>query len=167
MTVDEQLNHADNLILDGKRAEAATIAANLVNSPATPDQKSRAKQFLRKAQPSMFAKAWVATPDWIRQVVITLLLILGFTLVVRLVRRIWVATRANKRFRRKSTWNLLPLKELPGSTDGEKATDGLLDAIARLGDELNRDPWEPRLLLLRPTPPATYEPASRIACGPD
>jgi hypothetical protein len=164
MTVDEQLNHADSLILDGKRAEAATVAENLINSPATPDQKKRAKKIFSKAQPSVFATVWTAfatvwsaIPDWIRQVLIALLFILLSTLVVRLLRRTWVSTRSKKR--QKSTWNLLPLKELPGSTDGEKATDGLLDAIARLGDELNRDPWEPKLLLLRPTPPANYEPA--------
>jgi hypothetical protein len=159
MTVDEQLNHADNLILEGKPADAATIAANLVNSSATLDQKARARNILRKAKPSAVVRAWTATPDWIRQVMITLLFILVSTLVIRLVRLIWVTTRTSKRFRRKSTWSLLPLRELPGSTDGEKATDGLLDAMARLGNELDRDPWEPRLLLLRPTPPATYEPA--------
>ena len=34
-----------------------------------------------------------------------------------------------------------------------------LDSLVRLGDELNRKIWAPSILLLRPTPPADYEPA--------
>ncbi len=158
MAIDEQLNHADNLILDGKSAEAATIAANLVHSRATPKQRCLARLILRKASPSAFSRVWAAIPEWIRQIIITLLFIVVGATVVRALRRIWTAIQINKMFPRKTIWNLLPLREAPGSTDGEKATDGLLDAIARLGDQFDRDPWKPRLLLLRPTPPAMYDP---------
>jgi hypothetical protein len=57
------------------------------------------------------------------------------------------------------TWRLLPLNELSGSTDGDKATDDFLDALSRLGDELSRELSAPTLLLLRPTPPASFMPS--------
>jgi hypothetical protein len=53
-----------------------------------------------------------------------------------------------------------PLKEIP-STDIQTGipTDAILDALARLGHELERELWQPKLLLLRPTPPNNFEPA--------
>jgi hypothetical protein len=53
----------------------------------------------------------------------------------------------------------LPLRVLSESTDGQKATDALLDALTRLGDELRRELPAPDLLLLRPTQAANHEPA--------
>ena len=159
MKIDAQLNQADNLVLNGQRSKAAAIAASLVNSGGTPAQQERARRILRRAQAVTASGVWQAIPDWIRQIIVAVLFILVAAIVIHESRRVWWATRRGKRFRRKTTWSLLPLRELPGTNDGEKATDGLLDAISRLGDELDRSLWEPRLLLLRPTPPADYEPA--------
>jgi hypothetical protein len=107
----------------------------------------------------VFRKVWTAIPDWIRQIIITLVFILIATILIRSVRRIWTTIRSTKRFRSKTIWDLLPLTAASGSTDGQKATDGLHDALARLGHELDRNLWQPGLLLLRPAPPPKYEPA--------
>jgi hypothetical protein len=58
-------------------------------------------------------------------------------------------------------WTMMPLREVPLPPNGQTcvATDAFLDALSRMGDELRRCPWSPGLLLLRPTPPAEYEPA--------
>jgi hypothetical protein len=158
MKIDEELNMADNLILVGQPSQASAMAANWVHSRATPAQQSRARLILSKARRSIFSRAWTALPEWIQQIVTTLLFIVVAGIMIYAARSFWRLIRTRTSFRR-IIWNLLPLRELPGSTDGQKATDGLLDALARLGDELDRDLRAPKLLLLRPTQAADYEPA--------
>jgi hypothetical protein len=156
MAVDDQLNQADKLLLQNKPADATVLAASVAHSQVSLAQTIRANDILRNALPS---KAWMALPDWLRAIVDSLLFVLVVTLIVRLFRWLGVKARTRKFLRRKTVWALLPLRDLPGSSDAERATDALLDSMARLGEELKRQPWKPGLLLLRPTPPADYEPA--------
>jgi hypothetical protein len=159
MAIDDKLNTADNLLNNGKRPQAADLASSLIHSQATPAQQSRARKILHKARPSPLENAWAAIPEWIRQILIATLFILLVVTLTQFARWCWTSIRASKKFRRKTIWNLLPLRGPPDTSEAQTATDGLLDAIARLGDELDRMPWQPHLLLLRPTPPANYEPA--------
>ncbi|HEY0795793.1 MAG TPA: hypothetical protein VGD64_08425 [Acidisarcina sp.] len=159
MAVDDQLNQADKLLLQHKPEEAAVLAAAVAYSPAPAAQVKRANLILRKAHAWSVDKVWRALPDWIRPIVDALIFIGVVTLVVRLFRWLGVKARIYKFLGRKTVWRLLPLRDLAECADAERATDGLLDSMARLGEELKRPPWRPTLLLLRPTPPADYEPA--------
>jgi hypothetical protein len=96
------------------------------------------------------------------QTLITIIVLTGSVLCLCATRKIWRAWERGKWYGDvgKTKWRLLPLKELPAAevTTGI-ATQEVLDALSRLGHELGRELWEPKLLLLRPTPPANYEPA--------
>jgi hypothetical protein len=156
LKVDDALNSAADQILIHKTDQAAATASNWVYSHAYPAQQLRARQILAQAQRHTVLKVWQGIPDWLRQALITVAIILVCAFLVCLIRLAWNGVL---RLRGKITWRLLPLKELSGSTDGDKATDDFLDALSRLGDELGRELAAPTLLLLRPTPPASFMPS--------
>lgn len=159
MSVDDALNKADNKLLIEKRADAAEAASQWVHSSATDPQRIRAGMILQRARRITLKGIWTAIPDWLRQISLAVLFVLFAMALFLALRFAWRETRRRRIFDRKTVWGLQPFQQLSGSTDGDEATDDFLDAIARLGDELDRSLWEPCLLLLRPTPPASYEPA--------
>jgi hypothetical protein len=156
LKVDDALNSAADEILIHKTDQAAATASSWVYSHAYPAQQLRAQQILAEAQRHTALKIWQGIPDWLRQALITVAVILVCAFLVCLVRWAWNGVLS---LRGKVIWRLLPLKELSGSTDGDKATDDFLDALSRLGDELGRELAAPTLLLLRPTPPASFMPS--------
>lgn len=165
LKVDDALDSAADQILIGKTDQAAATASNWVNSHAYSDQQTRAREILAKAQRPTICKMWRGIPDWLRQTLITVAVILVCALVVRLARSVWSAVLGLREG--KTAWRLLPLKALSGSTDGDKATDDFLDALSRLGEELRRELPAPTLLLLRPTPPASFMPSIITSFLPD
>lgn len=156
LNVDDALNSAADQILIHKTDQAAATAASWVFSHAYPAQQLRARQILTEAQRPTIFKIWQGIPDWLRQTLITVVVILACAFLVCLIRSTWNGVFS---LRGRITWRLLPLKELSGCTDGDKATDDFLDALSRLGDELSRELSTPTLLLLRPTPPASFMPS--------
>lgn len=105
----------------------------------------------------------VLFPGWLLHFLLTVvtLAILGLLLLLaRLLWREWKRGEWYGNLTDTTRWSMHPFKEEHAS--GEQtglATDLVLDALARAGHELQLPIWEPRLLLLRPTPPGNYEPA--------
>lgn len=156
LKADDALNGAAGQILNHNTSQAAATASSWVFSHACIDQRIRAWQILTEAQKITLYKIWQGIPIWLREALITIAVILACALLACLVRWAWNYLLG---LRKRTVWRLMPLKEISPSTDGDKATDDFLDALSRLGDELDRDLSAPPLLLLRPTPPATFMPS--------
>jgi hypothetical protein len=160
--IDDKLNAADGDLLQGEAGAALKTASPWVHSRGSANQRGRAAQIVQRAKTPWVNGLWKAIPGWLQQIIITVVFLLCSVLLTNVLRWSWRKGRSLRIggfVARKTVWRLQPLTQLNGSSEGVKATDGLLDALARLGDELDRDVWEPNLLLLRPTPPANFEPA--------
>src|SRR6266496_5505147 len=163
MSVDEDLNNADGYLLDGKKVEALALASKWARAGAEDGQRQRAWKIIDKVQAKNLPEYYAAViPAWLRDLLVTIAVLVGFALLLLLARVTWRKWQRGKWYGdfQKTTWKMLPLKELP-LTDSPSGipTNMTLDALARLGEELKQSPWQPKLLLLRPTPPANYEPA--------
>jgi hypothetical protein len=165
MTADADLNSADAKLLSGKKAEAVALASKWANSAAYPNARDRAWKILNKAQATIPAEFFDAvTPSWLRQALITMAILSAFAALLLALRKLWREWQRGKWYgslTNNTKWTMLPLREIAAEADKQTgiATNLVLDAFGRLGHELQRTLWEPMLLLLRPTPPADYEPA--------
>jgi hypothetical protein len=170
MLVEEDLNNAAAKLFVGDKTGAIALASRWVHAlGARTDQQERAKEIISKAQ-SITVRDILAilVPAWVRQILDTIAIFAVLALLLVGTRKFW---RKCQRFswshshgkmnHGKINWSMLPLKELPSPTDMQTGipTDAVLDALGRVGHELNRKLWQPKLLLLRPTPPANFEPA--------
>jgi len=164
MLIDQDLNNADALLLRGKKSDAITLASKWVHGAPQTEQQDRASKILGVARfPNLHDFFILITPEWLRQILVTIVILTGLTLLLLATRKFWREWQRGKWYGNlsKTNWSMLPLKELPAAADMQTGvpTDAVLDALARLGHELERELWQPKLLLLRPTPPANYEPA--------
>jgi hypothetical protein len=164
MQVDRDLNNADAKLLSDDRAGAIQLASKWAGGMATPQQRSRARAILKKANGSPLAVILKAIlPDWLRQVLVAVVCLSILQLVLLGTRVLWREWRRGKWYgnlTNTTRWTMFPLKEdqAAGQPTGV-ATDAILDALARVGHELKQPAWSPHLLLLRPTLPTSYEPA--------
>ena len=113
---------------------------------------------------SMVAALSILFPPWLRQTVVTMLTLGASYMILVAARKLWREWKRAKwygRLKRVTNWTMLPLKEscAAGTEQAGLVTDVMMDALARAGHELQQPLWSPHLLLLRPTPPANYEPA--------
>ena len=165
MLVDHDLNDAEAKLLSGDKPGAKALAAKWLNGAASAAQRQRARRILSSAQSHSPREIYqTLTPDWLRQVLVTigiLVVLSAMLLAARKLWREWVRGAWYGSLVKKTTWSMIPLKELPETTAAPTGvpTDAVLDALSRVGPELQRELWQPKLLLLRPTPPADHEPA--------
>ncbi len=163
MLIDQDLNNADTLLLNGKKSEAIALASRWARAGAPTDRRVRAWNIISKARSLSLHEHYVAiVPTWLREIIVTIVIVIGLALLLLAGRKLWREWERGKwsGSRSKTNWSMLPLKELPaGDAQTGIPTDAILDALARLGHELAGEPWKPKVLLLRPTPPANYEPA--------
>ena len=164
LLVDQDLTGAEAKLLSGDKPGAIALASKWVGAGASPDQRRRAWNILHKSQSTAWHSLWFFLfPQWLRDwlgVMVDLIALGVLLLLARKSVRAWQRSK-QLRSRWKTNWNMIPLNELPAPANGQTgiSTDAVLDALARLGHELARDLWQPKLLLLRPTPPVNYEPA--------
>jgi hypothetical protein len=94
-------------------------------------------------------------PNWLGKSVVTFLalfvtlMLAGVFLLA--VRKLWWKWQSGKWYGDlgRTMWRMLPLEELPAADSRTGIpTDAILDALARLGRELEREIWQPKLLLL-------------------
>lgn len=158
--IDESLNNANARLMEGDYKGAIETASKWTQSAMREEQKRLAQDIVRRVHRSP-GYIWGGFPDWLRQALIAIALITGLAIVLNVFRMLW------REFRRaswygplvnKTRWRMLPLKEMTDAPTGIP-TDHFLDALLRLPDLLSCPMWEPRLLLLRPTPPADHDPA--------
>jgi hypothetical protein len=164
MLIDQDLNNADAKLLNGDKSGAIALASKWVHAGPRPDQQTRAWKILNRARSTTLHDLFsIITPDWLRQALVTIVILTGLALLVIGARKLWREWERGKWYGdfSKTNWSMLPLKELPATAAEQTGvpTDAILDALARLGHELERELWQPKLLLLRPTPPANYDPA--------
>jgi len=162
MAVDQDLNTADAKLADGDSQGAAQFASRWARAPVLDRQRVRAWVILTKARPNELVDTWNSlTPDWLRQALDTIVIVTALWLLLLFARWSWSEWRRTHWLGSKITWRALPFKEVPAAADAQTGipTDVVFDALGRLGHELKQKLWEPKLLLLRPTPPANYEPA--------
>jgi hypothetical protein len=155
--IDQDLIAADTKLHIGDRAGAVAIAYKWKYPPASEDQQERAKSIVRRAR--FWPRLDAFVPGWLQDVFTVLVLLTAGALLLLAIRRGLIAWQ---RYRWSSSavkmrWSMLPLQEIPAASG--VATDVVLDALTRLGRELERPIWQPKLLLLRPTPPANHEPS--------
>ena len=99
-------------------------------------------------------------PDWLRQVLVAIVILTALMLILLGARRLWREWKLGEWYGSSTKWRMLPLKEITAADAVTGIpTDTTLDALSRLGLELEHELWQPKLLLLRPTPPANHEPA--------
>ncbi len=155
--IDRDLNQAEAALLVRDENKARALSAKWTHA-ASERQRTRAWSILRRARRS--PQEWFRdeTPEWLRQVLVTGVLLALLWILLLLLRRFWRMWQRGELSKSKK-WSLYPIKELPAAGETGLATGLVLDALGRLGKELARPSWEPKLLLLRPTPPAEYEPA--------
>lgn len=182
MLIDQDLNNADADLLSGNKSAAIALASKWVWTATDREQRLRAWSILYRGREFNISDAWnTFTPDWLRQVLVAIFILAGCWLLLLWARKIWrtsqesaslsgtrKADQRTKDYGRTAgkqnppRWKMVPLKELPGAADAQtgEPTNLVLDAFGRLDQELAREnSWRPKLLLLRPTPPADYEPA--------
>jgi tetratricopeptide (TPR) repeat protein len=179
----QDLDIAESDLASHNKAAAVTLASKWAWTSPDADQRARAWDILQRARSTSFADIWrTFTPDWLRQVLVTIVVLLIVFLLLCAARKVWRDWRdrrdarlTQKQFKKEppelantanekliaTKWTMVPLNELPACANGATyiPTNLVLDAFGRLGDELKRPSWEPNILLLRPTPPADYEPA--------
>jgi hypothetical protein len=161
MLIDQDLNNADTLLLSDKKSEAVALASKWARAATQPAQRTRAWNIISRARSKSLQEEYVAAiPAWLRGILVTVAILVGLALLLLAARKLWREWERGKWYGNTTAWSMLPLKELPAAADQTGIpTDAILDALARLGHELARESWKPKLLLLRPTPPANYEPA--------
>jgi tetratricopeptide (TPR) repeat protein len=163
MLIDQDLNSADTKLLSGDKPSAIALASKWARAGAGPEQRKRAWKILSRARSASLHDRYVAIfPAWLREMLVTIIILTGSLLFLFAARNIWREWERGKWYGDvgKTKWSMLPLRELPAADVRTGIpTDEVLDALARLGHELTRELWEPKSLLLRPTPPANYEPA--------
>lgn len=164
MLVDQDLNAAEGKLRAGDKKGAIDIASKWDGTWVQEEQQKRARGILRRARsfyPGELFNSLV--PDWLRQVLVALIILTALLLGLLTVRKLWREWLRGVWYGRLTTitrWKMLPLKEV-GTADGAagRGTAAILDALSRLGLELERPVWQAKLLLLRPTPPQNHEPA--------
>lgn len=165
MLVDQDLNKADASLLQDKKSEAAALASNWARAGYRADQRVRAWDILDAARISALRRIVNALlPTWLRETLVTIVILTVLWLILLALRRLWREWERGKWYgslTNTTKWSMLPFNELPAPADGHTsvATNIFLDALSRLGHELRRKLWQPKLLLLKPTRPADYEPA--------
>jgi tetratricopeptide (TPR) repeat protein len=163
MFIDQDLNDADAKLLSGDKKGAIALASKWASGGAQPAQQDRARKIRKEARSNSPQDIFrTLTPDWLRQILITILILSALALLLLGARSLWRVWQSGKlNSTSKTIWRFIPLEELPAATAAQPgiATDTVLDALARVGHELGCKLWSPKLLLLRPTPPANYEPA--------
>lgn len=163
MLTDQDLNNADAKLLSGDKAGASALASKWARAGAPVDRQERAWSIMRLARTKSLRNRYdEIVPLWLRDLLVTIVILIGLGLLLFLARKIWRAWQRGKWYGDlgKTNWSMLPLKEFPPAEQKTGIpTDEVLDALARVGHELARGLWEPKLLLLKPTPPANYEPA--------
>jgi hypothetical protein len=163
MLIDRDLNSADVKLFIGDKAGAIVLSSKWVYAGHPCDRRTRAWRILRKARSNRLHRILVTfVPDWIRQILVAIVTVVLLGILLLAARKLWREWERGKWYgtRRKTNWSMLPLRELSaGNIQTGIPTDAILDAFGRLGYELNRTLWQPKLLLIRPTPPANYEPA--------
>jgi hypothetical protein len=165
MLIDQDLNNAEAKLLTGDKTGAIGLASKWIEGRGSDNQHARAKAIIKNATGhSLIDLMNVFLPPWLREVLITIVILAGVQLILLAARVLWREWKRGEWYgnlTNTTKWSMLPLKEYP-ATSGEQtglATDAVLDALARIGHELQQPVWKPHLLLLRPTPPANYEPA--------
>jgi len=163
MMIDQDLNTADAKLLSHDKNGAIELASKWVHAGASSAQQERAQKILNFAQARSPREIIVGSiPGWLWQLLVAVSALIVFAFLLLILRKLWRKWKRGEWYgRKKIIWGMIPLKELSASPDTETcaATDAVLDALARVGPELKRELWCPKLLLLRPTPPANYEPA--------
>jgi hypothetical protein len=169
MLADRDLNDAEAKLQVGDKAGAIALAARWPVGGVQPKQQQRARSILSRAQTITVGdrfKSLISSlfADWLRQALGVVIVITGLALTLLATRKLWKEWERGAWYgnlTNSTKWKMLPLKDV--SEDSKEpsgtATDGVLDAFARLGLELGQKLWQPKLLLLRPTPPANHEPA--------
>jgi hypothetical protein len=163
MLIDEDLNNADADLLNGDKTDAIALASRWARAGSSQAQRERAWAILSRAKRRNVTEWWeFFFPNWLRELLTTLAILIAFTLLLLAIKWMWQKWQRGRWYgtSTKTNWSMLPLLELPKADPATGIpTDALLDALSRVGHELDRPLWEPHLLLLRPTPPADYEPA--------
>jgi tetratricopeptide (TPR) repeat protein len=165
MLVDGDLNEADAKRLSRDNAGAIALASKWAVGGAQGGQQIRAQRIIRAARSTSLEEHFLSfVPAWLRQILVTIMVFIFLALLLlgaRRLRREWKRGEWYGGLSSTTKWRMLPLKEIPGAADEQTGvpTDAVLDAFSRLGQELERALWQPKLLLLRPTPPANHEPA--------
>jgi hypothetical protein len=162
MQIDQDLNNAAASLVGDKKTDALTLASKWGWTGADTDQRTRAWQIIDRARSKSLSDLYLTLPAWLRDTVVAIAAMVASGLLLLVTRALWRKWRRGKWYSEshKTKWKVLPLKELPSSDPPTGIpTNVTMDALARLGHELAQPPWEPKLLLLRPTPPADYEPA--------
>jgi hypothetical protein len=171
MFIDQDLNQADARLLSGDKKGAIDLASKWARAGARrPDQQTRAWRILHKARSTSLQDVFVAvTPAWLRDILVTVGIFAGLALLLLGFRGLWRKWKRGAWHSATTTWNMLPLRELSAAADLQTGmpTEAILDALGRLGHELATELWQPKLLLLRPTPPAEHEPATICEFLPD
>jgi len=169
MVIDRDLNDAETKLQLGDNQGAIALAAKWAAGGSQPYQGVHAREILSRAQFVSVGdriKSVISSliADWLRQALGVVIVITALALILLVARKLWQEWRRGAWYgnlTNSTKWKMLALKEI---ADGSKeppgtATDAVLDAFARLGHELEQKLWQPKLLLLRPTPPANHEPA--------
>jgi hypothetical protein len=164
MLVDQDLNTAEGKHATGDNKAAIDLASKWINGGYRANQPSYAKDIVKRSRPSKVEDLFTAlTPAWLRQALATVAIICAAALILLAIRKLWREWQRGKWYgtSTKTNWTMIPLTQIPAVADPQLnlPTDAVLDAINRLGLQLERELWQPKLLLLRPTPPANYEPA--------
>ena len=163
MLVDQDLNSAEGKLRAGDKKGATELASKWAGGWAQPEQSRRAHAILRRAR-SVYPKEIFDSfvPDWLRQVMVAVTVLAVMMLGLLAIRKLWREWQRGVWYGKLTNitnWKMRPLKELPADGPTGRATAATLDALSRIGLELERPLWQPKLLLLRPTPPANHEPA--------
>ena len=160
MLVDQDLNTAESKLLSGDKASAISLASKWV-PVATGEAQARAQDILKRAQVGGFRRLLgTLVPNWLREVLAGILVFALLALFLLGARRLWREWKRGDWYGNTTKWRMLPFKEIPEDAKGQTgvSTNATLDALTRLGYELSRDLWQPKLLLLRPTRPGSHEP---------
>jgi hypothetical protein len=157
LRADLALDEADAQLADHNLSKVEELAMPVLGAASSDvAHRHRAGQILAEVR-RQTALARV-TPTWLLDLVVALAILgLGW-LALYITRGFWRGFRRfnSSSLRQRTTWAVLPVKE--DAKDNLEATAVILDALSRLPRELSQHVWQPKLLLLRPTPPATYEP---------
>jgi hypothetical protein len=164
MLVDQDLNTAEGKHAAGDNKAAIDLASKWINGGYRANQSSYAQDIVKRSRPSKAEDLFTAlTPAWLRQALATVAIICAAAFILLAVRKLWREWQRGKWYgtSTRTNWTMIPLTQIPAIADPQLnlPTDAVLDAINRLGLQLERELWQPKLLLLKPTPPANYEPA--------
>jgi len=169
MLVDQNLNDAEAKLKVRDNAGAIALAVKWAVAGPQTKQQQRAQDILNRAQAvsvgdrinSVFSSL---IAGWLRQALGVVIVVTALMLILLTARKLWQEWERGAWYgslTNSTKWKMMPLKEVSEAAKEPSgtATDAVLDAFARLGHELGKKLWQPKLLLLRPTPPANHEPA--------